>query len=258
MNEEVSTLLSLARKHETRFYPALYVLFSTGIRCGELLGLQWRDVDFERRKIQVRRAWVKGAMTSPKSGRGRSIAMTPGVGSLLLDLLGTRRREALARGWSEVPEFVFPAETGRPLDENNVERTWRRLRRRAQKAGVRPLKLHCTRHTWASFALASGKSVRWVADQLGHASPMLTLRTYAHAIREEEADLSFADFEVRDGSERLYPAPALAPDGEDENAPDLTGRGRWENLEHETGLEPATPTLARDDEPEESPPPTLS
>jgi integrase len=42
--------------------------------------------------------------------------------------------------------------------------------------------------------LAAGKSVRWVADQLGHASPMLTLRTYAHAIREEEADLSFADF----------------------------------------------------------------
>jgi integrase len=37
------------------------------------------------------------------------------------------------------------------------------------------------------MALTAGKSVRWVADQLGHASPMLTLRTYAHAIREEEA-----------------------------------------------------------------------
>ena len=37
-------------------------------------------------------------------------------------------------------------------------------------------------HTWASFALASGKSVRRVAEQLGHASPMLTLQTYAHAI----------------------------------------------------------------------------
>jgi integrase len=45
--------------------------------------------------------------------------------------------------------------------------------------------------------------VRWVAEQLGHSSPMLTLKTYAHAIREEEMDLSFADFEVRDGSERL-------------------------------------------------------
>ncbi len=73
---------------------------------------------------------------------------------------------------------------------------------------------------------------------------MLTLRTYAHVIREEETDLSFADFEESDGSERLYPAPAPAPSDPNENAPDLTGRGRWENLEHETRFELATPTLA--------------
>jgi hypothetical protein len=171
--------------------------------------------------------------------------MAAGVGSLLLDLLGKRRREALARGWPEIPDWLFPGETGKPLDVNNFERTWRRLRRRAQKEGVRPLKLHCTRHTWASMALASGRSVRWVAEQLGHSSPMLTLKTYAHAIREEEMDLSFADFETRDGSERLYPAPSSSRAGEHENAPDLTDRGRSLYLEHETGLEPATPTLAR-------------
>jgi integrase len=109
----------------------------------------------------------------------------------------------LERGWSEIPKWVFCSETGTAFEERNCERAWYRVRRRAQKTGVRPLKLHCTRHTWASFALPSGKSVRWVADELGHASPMLTLKTYAHAIREEEADLSFADFEVREGSERL-------------------------------------------------------
>ena len=127
---------------------------------------------------------MKGQITSPKSGRGRYVAMAPGVASRLLDLLGSRRREAIGRGWKEVPEWVFPSETSKPLDVNNFERTWRRLRRRAQKEGVRPLKLHCTRHTWASFASSSGKSIRWVADQMGHSSPMLTLRTYAHAIRE--------------------------------------------------------------------------
>jgi hypothetical protein len=95
------------------------------------------------------------------------------------------------------------------------------------------------------MALASGKSVRWVAEQLGHSSPMLTLKTYAHAIREEEMDLSFADFEVRDGSERLYPAPTSATGDEHKSAPDLTDRGRLRFLEHETGLEPATPTLAK-------------
>jgi hypothetical protein len=127
---------------------------------------------------------------------------------------------------------------------NNFERVWRRLRRRAQKKKVRPLKLHCTRHTWASFALASGKSVRWVADQLGHASPMLTLKTYAHSIREEEVDLGFAEFHTVEGPGRPYTAPAPDDDPTNENAPDLNSRRRSVFLEHETGLEPATPTLA--------------
>ncbi len=67
--------------------------------------------------------------------------------------------------------------------------------------------------------------MRWVAEQLGHSSPMLTLKTYAHAIREEEMDRSFADFEVHDGSERLYPAPSSSTEGEQENAPDLAAEG---------------------------------
>ena len=85
--------------------------------------------------------------------------------------------------------------------------------RRARKQGIRPLKLHCARHTWATLALHAGKSIRWVADQLGHADPGFTLRVYAHAMRDEESDLSFAEF---GGSKRLYPAPTQ--DVETENS----------------------------------------
>ena len=67
---------------------------------------------------------------------------------------------------------------------------------------MRPFRLHSTRHTYASLALASGKSIRWVADQLGHANPELTLRTYAHAMRKEEDDLSFAEYALADGTRR--------------------------------------------------------
>ncbi len=56
------------------------------------------------------------------------------------------------------------------------------------------MKLRCARHTWATFALHVGRNIRWVADQLGHADPALTLRVYAHAMRDEETDLSFAEF----------------------------------------------------------------
>jgi len=79
---------------------------------------------------------------------------------------------------------------------------------------IRALKLHCTRHTWASFALEAGRNVRWVADVLGPADPALTLRVYAHAMPAEEADLSFADFALSapesgfsDDPRRPYTAP---------------------------------------------------
>ncbi len=73
---------------------------------------------------------------------------------------------------------------------------------------------------------------------------MLTLQTYAHAMPEEEADLSFADFGESSGPERPYTAPAPVDGLDNVNAPDANRRGRYVILEHETGLEPATPTLA--------------
>ena len=241
---EVEGLLRIASRCEARFHPALVVLFSTGLRRGELLGLKWEDVDFERNRIHVRRALVRTGLTGPKSGNGRFVAMSPALGALLLGLLGLRRRQCLAAGWPEVPEWVFPSEVGSPWRPENFETVWLRLRRRANQAGIRPLKLHCTRHTWASMALAAGKSVRRVADQLGHASPALTLKTYAHALKDEEEDLSFAEFGPAAISGRLPASPGGESEVPNENALGVTYRGRSENLEHETGFEPATSTLA--------------
>ena len=63
--------------------------------------------------------------------------------------------------------------------------------------------------------------MRWVADQLGHADPALTLRVYAHVIPNDEQDLSFLDF---DGSGRLYPAPRDSAECEDQNVISTTPR----------------------------------
>lgn len=93
--------------------------------------------------------------------------------------------------------------------------------------------VNAARHTWATLALQAGKSVRWVVDQLGHADPALTLRVYAHALREEEVDLSFAEF---DGSGRLYASPSDEPESDEAaNPADL--------LVSAQGLEPWDPVL---------------
>lgn len=80
--EEVGALLDLARTHEPGFHAALAFLFYTGARRGEVLGLKWEDVDFDRGRIHIRRAVVRSEATTPKSGRSRYVAMAPDLGSL--------------------------------------------------------------------------------------------------------------------------------------------------------------------------------
>jgi hypothetical protein len=77
---------------------------------------------------------------------------------------------------------------------------------------------------WATFALHAGRNIRWVADQLGHSDPALTLRVYAHAMRNEETDLSFAEF---GDPKRPYTAPRIETELE-EAANYLKGMARRE------------------------------
>jgi len=241
---EVETLLRLAAEHEPRLEPILRFLVSTGARRGEALGLRWEDVDFDRSRITIRRALTKGILVTPKSGKARVVAMPPSLAESLFDLLAQRRAQCLQRGWPELPAWVFTSEAGTPLDEGNLTRQWHRVRRRAQKEGVRPFKLHAARHTFASLALAAGRSIRWVADQLGHANPELTLRTYSHSLPVDEADLAFADFGAGARTQTRENAPPAHPRGESafeaEEARGLTVRLPFGKLERETGIEPAT------------------
>ncbi len=171
----------------------------TGMRRGELLGLRWEDVDFEGNRIHVRRALWRGKFVTPKSKRSRrSIDMTRTV------------KEALARLPSRFRgELVFCAEKGTPIDpENFTKRDWARALRRS---GLRRIRFHDLRHTYASLLIAQGAHPKYIQAQLGRASIQTTLDRYGHLmpdIHEAEArKLDRLVFGEGEGSARSVDGP---------------------------------------------------
>ncbi len=118
--------------------------------------------------------------------------MSPQLERVLRSLQVERRR---AKPWRDPDGWVFTSRDGnQPLVGTVFNRGCQRVRRHFAKHGIRPLTLHSARHTWATLALGAGKSIRWIADQLGHSDPALTLRIYAHVLPDEGEDLGFLDF----------------------------------------------------------------
>jgi Phage integrase family len=161
-----------------RIEPTLYLTAAmTGLRQGELLGLRWRDVDFDAREVRVVSPFVRGEFGDPKSaGSGRSVPMAERVALALGEL---RERSYYAHDRDLV--FCHP-ETGKPLDRSKLVR---RFKQAINRAGVH-------RITFASSATPSGRGWRPPARRCGRSStgwatstrrPRRSTRTTSRATR---------------------------------------------------------------------------
>jgi len=151
----------------------------TGLRMGELLALEWRDIDFAGDAIRVRRSYnVHGGVGSPKSGKVRSVPMVPDVAEQLAALAG---REDFV----EPEELVFPGALGRFQDASSV-----RVRYRAalERAELRLLRFHDLRHTFGTLAVRRAE-VPAVQAWMGHSDIQTTMRYVHHRDRGGEARL---------------------------------------------------------------------
>lgn len=128
--EEISLLIASELNHllETveKHYPAHYTMFllmvRTGMRIGEVTGLEWGDIDFNGRFIEVRRSIVRGRVSTPKSGKSRRVDMSPQLAGALRVHKTESKRKGLALGIGE-PSLVFTNNKGGEIDLNN----WRRV-----------------------------------------------------------------------------------------------------------------------------------
>jgi integrase len=143
----------------------------TGLRRGELVALRWRDVDFDGRKLIVRRAVSANTETSStKSRRAREVPL-PGQAAEALLRLASRD------DFTASDEYVFTNRFGRRLDGSALRRRFERAR---DAAGLRPLRFHDLRHTYGSLLVAGGVDLASVKSAMGH-SRITTTERYLHA-----------------------------------------------------------------------------
>lgn len=179
--EEERTLLETARHEFPTAYPLFLCALRTGMRLGEVFGLQWGDIDFEGHFIEVRRT-VKdgGKVFPPKNGKIRRVDLSDQLAGALRSLLVERKAETLRKGWSQIPEWVFCSETGTSLHKSDFQR--RVFHRLLAKAGLRRIRFHGLRHTFASRLLQNGESPVYVKEQMGHHSIQVIVDIYGHLV----------------------------------------------------------------------------
>jgi integrase len=176
--DELSALLRCAETDWPAFYPVLLTLARTGLRFGELAGLEPDDLDFRERAVCVRRGVYRGVVSTTKTGKARRVDMSRQLAATLQGLLTLRQAEAVVSGQAP-SRFLFPGPDGGPIEYRRALETWRAILRRS---GVRYRGLHALRHTFATLLLQHGEPLPYVRDQLGHHSIKLTVDTYGHLI----------------------------------------------------------------------------
>lgn len=185
--DQVRALLSAAGNPGERNEALYIVAVNTGLRQGELLGLQWEDVDLDstKRKLSVRRSLKVGAsgltFGSPKNKASRRVVpLNPSAVAALRAHKACQNEERLARsGWQD-QGLVFPNRVGGPTDHNNFyHREYKPLLKRAGLA-AEGFTFHALRHTFATALFSAGRHPKVVQSLLGHSSITQTMDTYSH------------------------------------------------------------------------------
>ena len=176
--QEVHLVLETTLKHFREQYEFFLCAFRTGMRLGEILALKWGDIDFNQKFIRVERSFKRGRIEKTKTGKIRRVDMSDQLVFAFRQLLNERKKEALKQGLGEPVEFIFHRNE-KPIAQNSIRNIWKRI---LKKAGIREMRLHDIRHTFASLLLSMGESPVYVKEQLGHSSIKITVDVYGHLI----------------------------------------------------------------------------
>ena len=160
-----------------RWVPLFMCAVLTGMRSGELAGLQARDLDFDKHLVSVQRSVWRGKTTTPKTPASvRRIDLTPTLEKTLKEWLASPLRPATS------DDLVFPSADGKILNTSNLRESV--FYPALSAAGLPRVRMHDLRHTYASLLIANGESLKYVQEMMGHSSIKITADTYGHLLKE--------------------------------------------------------------------------
>jgi integrase len=187
--EQIALVLDRLQGHT--LYPIAALALATGMRRGELLALQLGDLDLDGAMLRVERSLEETAaglrFKPPKTKHARRSISLPAHAVAMLRVHWRQQLEyrmALGLGKPEPDALIFSRPGGSPLSPDNLSRDWRRT---CRSLGLPLVTFHALRHTHASALIASGLDVVQTSRRLGHGSPVVTLRTYAHLFASSDS-----------------------------------------------------------------------
>ena len=186
--KQARTFITAAKGHP---YEALFFLaLTTGMRKGEILGLMWTDVDWEKSILRIERqlqpvSYEGGALVPTKTKSGRRHIMV-GKGALTL-LKAHRERQEMQKAvagnrWQE-HGMIFTTSIGTYIDQTKVSREFKGI---LKNAGLPDIRFHDLRHTSISLLLDIGTPVNTVQSRAGHSKASVTTDIYGHAMAHSQ------------------------------------------------------------------------
>ena len=185
--EEAAAMLVALDNEPLKWKSLVHLAIATGLRLGELLGLEWQDIDFETATLEVNRASqsLKGYGTftkDPKNDDSRRLISIPA--STLLILKEYRKEwieQRLRTGdlWHET-DRLWVQWNGKPMHTSSPSGWFPKFLKRH---GLPHMGFHGLRHTSATLLIAQGTDVRTVSGRLGHAQTSTTMNIYSHFLQ---------------------------------------------------------------------------
>ena len=193
-DEQLATMLNALKDEPLMYKVMIYLAVDTGLRKGELVGLKWDDVDFEKSVISInkQRHYVSGygvleSVTKTEAGE-RMVTISQTVLALLKKYKKEQAENKLKFGsaWKNEP-YIFLHEDGSAMYPN---RPYRWFTDFLKRHNLPKITFHQIRHTNASLLISTGEDVVTVSGRLGHSDKSITLNTYSHIIKSKEAQVA--------------------------------------------------------------------